>query len=385
MQPFRFKPLLSTTLLLATACDPQTGEEYLGEVLLEVQGRVLLRGQPQPDAAPMLVFDAGGQLSVVRGTVEGVFPSDFRLTFTEPPPPQAFEDGVAAGFLVFTADSQLPAAEQPDWRSDFERACGALPLGESCAFTQVVCPQSGPCRERDISCQARECELVESRGDASVLTTTRGDTEPPELLISSRSCAGEACFSVGQACNPLDECYAELRRCEPVQWALEYYEPLTFSPTRPSLSCTVLAERGDAPVLELAALVTKSSNNYVFLYLSEDATLPSYLVDDVDEPGALRPGYNVLEYSPLDGHALFDLSECAQDAAFRARDEYNAEHGTSYAYSDPAVPADVRTELLERTFQKGAACVQALDPILRVVPDPANAELEIQIGAPPKL
>lgn len=366
--------LLSLLLASSLGCDSQTGESYTGEVLLELEGRILL--EDDAEAVPTLAFITDGGIALVKGDVEGDVPSDFRFTVTEPPPPEALSQGVALGWLLFApADAPLRYV-RGEFESDYGEQALDREVGDRFSVSERECWPDGACVERQLACVVEACQLVEGSGDRSLL-----DTPDRVGLLDVPWSNGNEWYLAGQVCTPEDECYREIRRCPDANLDLARGDFRSAYVSGGVIDCTLESERGDLGASQLPSL-SRASNKHVVLY-SQDGSVPEGFEMPLRDPAALRPGYNLIEYPRDTAPDWMQRTRCLWDAPFTARDEYNAEHGTDFDYGSlEDAPQDAATAIRARSFELARNCrVGSEAPY--VLTQEETRRLEISLGKAP--
>ena len=382
-------PSVAMTLLLAgIGCDSQVGTGYTGEVQFSLQGNVEL--DADSGLVPALAFEKSGNrtidgpeaLEVVDGEVSGVFPSKFRLDMTRSPPEAALSRLMGAviggtGSAAYGAIVMLPsnhAASIP--RATVEEILGppsfpaTLPDGSPDPAwvpspPQLVqkiftnCSTDGRCRVRKTSCTQSDCTLFASAGTPT----------PPEASIMALESAGEVCgvgfpycYGAKSSCS-LAGCHEDFYQCD-----LTNLGPYDAANGSSVTRCALVEESGDASltaILDLKSVATE----YGILYSTVD--VPDSLV------GNVKRGYNLMALPFLTQDEWVAIRTCQDNATVQARQQYNAEHGTSYALNDllPSDAAKEETKTLEGLWK---ACPSL--PAGQVVD---NRPITIKLGPPP--
>lgn len=208
-------PIGCVTLLASlAACDSRADQDYRGESLLHLEGRVVLADESAPEGlVPAVVYSTRTGLELVDVTVQGQFPADFRLDLYAPPPPSAIavdtraelpaEKGeFAIGSITAARPDHLPklllASRESSFKVDRQAPTGFLdhPLcaedprclqaGQKCAddarcvsFEEwCVDETEKECRTVGLgSCETKgdvdECEPLFSEGNELIFTDTR--------------------------------------------------------------------------------------------------------------------------------------------------------------------------------------------------------------------
>lgn len=354
--------LVASVLSLAAGfgCESQVGEDYKGEPLLSLSGRVVLSEDAvDTDLEPRLVYFGDDHVATfARGELTGDFPAKFRFDVTEPPPqlathavdPDWGSGELTQGYLVLVPPdypTRVPYAEEDDL---------SLVCNEDrtvCTHRLTQCTEDGQCRERTLECSPSPCEVVETWGDAEL-----GDDV--ETNHVNGDCWGSSCYVFNERCDS-EHCNALLNRCDASTFE-HYGRPQELEDgTMLGTTCTVLSASGDA-------LITRPGDpdlfwtEYAIYYLTDDA--PGY------PGGPLKQGYNLLVHrSEAD---WLDTVRCRMDQAVDVVTEYNEKNGTDYNIQSPDRPI---REVVEEAQQ---VCGTTF-PLTRV-DDPLGERLTIKIG-----
>lgn len=405
--------------LLALACDPQVGEEYSGEVMLTLKGTVARVPDSSEKLEPALLFYGGEDLSVVRGTVEGTFPADFRLSVTAPPPEDSFggvlPHGMSFGFLALVPDGQ-PTHSEILRRNASEKQCEGEAQNRVCRHTDTICNAEGHCIEQDVSCVPRACTILETQGNPDIAEPNISQLTPPvELSVQqllppvfvepprtidplvfpefaengedldgapnsssppnvSVKCVSTGCLVTYERCVDSGDCLREIKFCEaPADSPRSFLDVVSSS----SESCQIEAERGDRSVIRYANPRLVSSNLYV-VYFSEQASLADFGEVPVGFTEA-NVGYHLVEVSPPSQEKLLAGALCASEAWREASEQYNEERGTNYFPGDPQLSSQQQREL-ERL--RNALIVRNCPRTERPqwIENPSSVQLEIEMG-----
>ena len=371
----------SAAALMTLGCGTEVGDDYTGEVLLEINGSVETDLPIDEDSALVLTSPGPNGIHLVDGVIEGDFPSAFRFSTNELPPEteslpmgDKVVDVAWMGFAVVPADhppSVPVTGESYWWESNPEGITAGRTWCQGAACSQPCAGGQG-CYTQDLRCQATPCELVESEGDASILDESVSTVgREGELGVPG---GGRYSWAIDCDVDSPDRCYRQVYRCDTSEAGenaiVELPLPLEGSPAQ-VLSCEVTDATGDASVRELN-LMTSVEANFGVVWVSEDA--------EVEEFGALKAGYNIIKfYDSVE--SWIEFTRCMHHRAVEAMAEYNATHGTSYA---PFVGAtsyvedsELRAELDVITDQVIVECQKQTGQ--GVVTDPAGADLAIEI------
>jgi hypothetical protein len=262
-------------------CDAQVGEDYGGEVMLELRGHVIASDQkPAADWVPALVTvtedaptgeeGSGATIRnhVQQGRLEGVFPSDFKLSIAGPPPgSEAYP--LSLGVIVLVPRDTPASFEQPKLVSTeiiAERDDG---------FTErrTSCLSSGACVERTYDCALHACEVIAIQGERHEEDGYAGS--------GLGECGSDVCYSMTEWCRAGDDCYRETRRCDISAPGSELTENDEVK------TCTLTSETGDKSVKGIADRALFASDLWV-VYTKQGGPIPGFAV------AGLRPGYNVV-------------------------------------------------------------------------------------------
>jgi hypothetical protein len=289
---------LSAVALLG--CDARAGEDYRGEVLLEMKGSLVLEaGKLAPDAVPALVFENHSQpdsFLILDVDAHGKFPASFTIDVMSPPPAAAMEESPG-----------LPAY--------------------AVAYISAMAPDH-----------------------EDVITYFTGDNVYDGKVWCNNP-DNTDCYRSIDVCNKrTHQCYHELARCTP--------RP-TMGVDAPRCDDDaideVLEQSGDASLAYHFAKFAGLSTNYILLYLDSAApagsahkyllgwpdysTFPARIFPN-DEP--LEAGYHLVHLRKSDDMERARGSECRDRIEQRYMSEYNEEHGTSYKLYE-----DLQMEILQ--------------------------------------
>ena len=329
----------------------------------------------------------------MRGQVARVFPTEFVLHVTEPPPQEALLQGMAYGNIVLLSEQTPARVEAPSVSRSGD--CG-FGTGQTCRETEEFCVSDGRCYERELECRVSMCELLEANGDpgvvdAYVVVDDSGSTETVkgEFVVGKRpdvdenasvfsserytraECGAGVCLNSTIYCTFEDECYSALYRC------LDQGADLQHSSFGKQLSCEVREEQGDRSILA-GTQTAPTASNYSVLYLTEEGlALMGDLLDGV------KLGYNLFEALAPDTQQLIQRGRCMQNAVELAMFEFSRLHNTSqHLGSGNLTPAetDELAELERRYLQRCDNLWEA-----KLVRNPAETSLRIKLGTPPNL
>jgi len=285
--------------LVLAGCEAQVGDGYRGEVLLSLQGSVVLNGQSAADQVPVLAFLRSSGFALLDAHVEGEFPSRFRMEIFEAPPESALLDpttGTATGFLTVVPKDH--PKEIPGVAASGLGSCN--PDETICTNHLDICSTTGICMQRDLTCNQEECPVV-------------GDTEiPPDELASGArfSGYGEAgdthSLTVEVVCDAAQLCHRVFRKCGPPN----AYTPLAeFGHQQ---TCDVVSESGDARI-KLYESVLQSAVGYDIVYAPAAVATSVY--------GPIPAGYSLFRtVEPDSDQAWIDSLDCKFDRLLDATD-----------------------------------------------------------------
>jgi hypothetical protein len=263
-------------------CDARVGEDYRGESLLKLQGKLVIDNPDAPsELIPALGFmhtaglaDGTAGVSVLEVDASGEFPGNFTLDVMLPPPAAVMMTPVAEDLPAFTHGFITAVTpEHPDVLH--------LPLldGGGSFFS---CPGSGsPCTQ-----------------------------------------------TIEQCIAGTDECYRAVRECD-----------------QNGLDCQTVEESGDPNLIKsVYEHFAGLSVQYTVLYFADAAPAGNgYLLEarDAGAAGVMaaevfrdRPvpaGYHLIRTRELDEEEQAHLEVCDADATAAAFAKYNAAHGTAHA------------------------------------------------------
>ena len=159
-----------TAIVSLAACDPRADQDYRGESLLHLEGRVVLADESAPHGlVPAVAFAIPDGLEIVDVAVQGQFPADFRMDLYAPPPPNAITSELRGETPAERAEFAIGAitAVPPDHSSQLLFASSEaswsldprLPLGfadlSSCA-EDPRCVRAGQKCEQEPRCDRVE-------------------------------------------------------------------------------------------------------------------------------------------------------------------------------------------------------------------------------------
>jgi hypothetical protein len=269
-----FRLLLSIAVV---GCDSQFSPHYQGESLLTVTGSVeITHSYTDGRLIPALAFSNQeyGQVDIVEVTVQGEFPSDFRIDVYQPPPPDTFfeashqkgEPRAAVGYIT-AVSSDHPETIRYATNQFVQASMGCL--NEDCTKT---------CETEGVECK--------------VLTT-------------------EWCRDDGVTC------YREIMFCP----TLEAWTP----------GCRVEGTGDPAVKTEPWRDFAGFSQNYLVAYFEKAAPAGSWTAAYFGSPSGLPAGYSLFAmHAKTDDEQQAD-AECVQRAEVLAAEKYNADHGTSFS------------------------------------------------------
>lgn len=259
-------------------CEAQVGEGYSGEVMLELRGHVIPANDRSETYVPALLtfsegaparegdLGPGAQANVLKGKLEGVFPSDFKLSIAGPPP-GTDEYGIGLGYVVLVSPDAPPSSEVPDRSQRWLRDEGAEVFYEE----REWCLRSGACLRREYRCVERPCEII---------TTAGVKTDDDGVTSGLSACSRDVCFSMTADCDDDASCYREFTRCDVSEPGTEQVDEHTTK------TCSVTAEEGDPSITALEDNTQFASDLWVLYAESDLAAL-------LNAPGA-QPGYNLM-------------------------------------------------------------------------------------------
>jgi hypothetical protein len=322
-------------------CDAQVGQQYSGEVMLELRGHVTSADQPTQDVVPALMTygdrapapnDNGGPVPIVHimeGKLEGIFPSDFKLSIAGPPP-QSERYGMALGFVVLVPREHQTIIEPPDTSS------WDGPAEDSSVYDEhrTICMRSGECVERDYECVEELCELISVEGehrDGSE-SSSRGYT----------ACNNGICYALEAECIDDPSCYRAAWRCDTRRPGSTTG---TWEAGKTVKTCTQVGESGDTSVKPLEEQVLLAHDLWVF-YVERDKMTPEA------ESSGFRPGYNLVRMTAATSDERFlEYANCRfeQDVAAKRA---GTDEGPTLVLFDPVcrdfeVVEDPATELVD--------------------------------------
>jgi hypothetical protein len=357
------------------------GEDYTGEVLLSIEGSVVVEEGTDDQLLPALAFTvydpAEGAVSldgvgfeVVDGITEGEYPSKFRFQVTAPPPqnvmwPSSLMDpslsgSYASGFLVM-----LP----PDHPQTFSSHSGMRALvgcdDEECLTVRredETCDRAGLCRTQTLRCATQECELVLALGDPAIVEQSVGGTSASRQI-------GDDYVTYRSHCNAEFECYREVYRCD----GRGLPSSLIDMDWKGSIEhCEVLEETRDPGFVDFWEVST--AEDYWVIFASDDH--PEHPI------APLRRGYNLVEW--VDDSTVeqwIDWKVCQDDAVNAAVQEFNREQGTDYASLWGIESEPDQEAIFLRGTDLAADCPNAPHYESR---NDTGSTLTIELGPPPK-
>jgi hypothetical protein len=180
----RLRCALALAALHAIAgCDAQAPDDYRGEPLLSITGKVelALNREDRAGLKPALVFVRDGVLRIVDVEVSGEFPAEFTLDVYEPPPEELIAKWSSEGPRLVPALIGAVPEDHPEeiYSLEHSEVTGDICLdedGECLRQTEEWCTPNRRCYSRTTECPyydapPEEC-IVTELGDASLL-------EPP--------------------------------------------------------------------------------------------------------------------------------------------------------------------------------------------------------------
>lgn len=283
-------------------CDAQVGEDYSGEVMLELRGHVVAPQMRTEHWVPALItstedapagedgLGATLRTHVQQGKLEGVFPSDFKLSIAGPPQ-GSDEYPLSIGYVVLVAPDTPASFEQPKQISTdvIER--------RDDGFTErrTSCLSSGACVERTYECITHACEVISRQGER-----VEGEDYVGHGV---GECGVDVCYSMMEWCAASGGCYRETKRCDVSAAGSELLE------TDEVKTCTLTAETGDASVKGIRDRALFASDLWV-VYTPQGGPIPGFLVS------GLRSGYNLVRVTSTSSVERFiDYANCAIDQA----------------------------------------------------------------------
>jgi hypothetical protein len=362
MRSFQLAGALGGVGVLSLGCAAQVGTEYTGDVLLELHGHVVAPPDAPNDLVPALAFThvthfaddvSGGSewsAELIDGKVEGVFPSNFKLSITETPPAGAHE--VRLGYVVLVPRDHPRSLELATGYSGSDSEVGA-----DGSFTEHrgACTSSGRCAEADYSCTIEPCEVIYSAGDPG---HPEGD-----ISYDDNACGGRVCYQEVSHCRDDASCFRQVLRCD-------LSAPGSRFEARDQVArCSKTGESGDATVGALTDYAQVVSNLIVSYATTEQ---PS----GVRAPGleVVRAGYQLTRLTAAESEQSFiDDASCRFAARVQALAEVNEASGTHYVYGD----AGLDQNALDRRFLE---LVAEKCPYIEVIDKPAEAQIELILG-----
>jgi hypothetical protein len=363
------------------------GTGYTGEVQFSLQGTVAL--DPGTKLVPAFAFekraghtiDGPAAVEVVDGQLSGVFPSQFRLDLTSPPPDAALSplmgavlggQGLAAyGVIVMLpADHprQIPQAtveelmgppSGPVVSPNGEPDPNWIPSAPSLlGRTFTNCASDGRCRVRKTRCSESPCTLFASAGsapDPAALDATTGH---------GGGCGAGLpyCYGVASVCS-LAGCHQDFYQCD-----LEPLGPYDRANGESLTLCQLTEETGDPSLLAIQDLRTVAAE-YAVLFSSVE--IPNSMAGDV------KRGYNLMRLESPSRADWVAIRTCWDNATVEARRLTNASHGSSFALN-AILPADLAAEEQKTSQVLLEACPSL--PVGHVV---ENVPITIALGRPP--
>lgn len=266
-------------LVLGAGCQAQVGEDYRGEVLLRVQGSVVIDDADAAGLVPVLAFEGRDSMVLLDARVTGVFPSRFRMDVTDAPPASTFtsfggvggEPGplIARGFIALVPNSHpnevLDATDSggsADCSADFS----------VCTYSEELCTGAGACIHRERTCSYEACPVI------AETDLPKGRLwEPGSVNAETTS---DAALEASESCDDAGECRRVFRKCE-----ARFGRLVDISPGL-NETCETTAVTGDDPLRALEEL-RKATIGYSVMYVPVAGDFPIY--------GQLSAGYHVFE------------------------------------------------------------------------------------------
>jgi hypothetical protein len=313
--------------------------------------------------------------------LSGVFPSQFRLDITSPPPEatlSAFYGAVLGGkgkaaygiiaMLPANHPSRIPQATveetmgpppfpallpngqpDPNW-------VPSEPALQGRTFTN--CSAEGRCRVRKTECSESACPIFASAGpiqDTTSLTT---------LTTTGGPCAAgfPYCLEATSVCS-LGGCHQDFSECD-----LSQLGPYDRAGGGHLTLCRLTEESGDPSLLAIQDLRSVATE-YAVLFSTEE--IPSSPL------GPIKRGYNLMFLPSPSREDWVAIRTCQDNATVEARRRINAARHANYAMND-ILPADAEAEEQKTLQALGQACPTL--PRGRVVD---NGPITIKVGRPP--
>jgi hypothetical protein len=295
-------------------CDARVGEEYRGESLLRLQGKLVVENPDAPsELVPALGFmhpelsDGAVDVSVMEVDVSGEFPGNFTLDVMSPPP---------AAVMVTPAAEDLP---------DFTHG-----------FITAVTPEH-----------------------PDTLHFPRLDGAGAFTVCDASGCTK----TIEQCIAGTDECYRAVRQCEPngttCQTLEESGDPNLLKSLYEhfagiSVHYTLLYFADDAP----------AGNG--FLLEAQDARGAGLMASEVFRDQPVPAGYHLIRSRELNEEEQAHLEVCDADATAESFAKYNAAHGTAHATLDD-LAAEIKTVSDDANWSAHALYQEFNDEYLRVM------------------
>lgn len=351
----------------ALGCDAQVGDEYTGDVMFTVRGHVNAPPDNHADlvpaigmfrAAPADAVETPIVVDLMAGEVEGIFPSDFRLSVSEAPELNGWPMALGALMLVPRGlPSSLEMAQSSSYRvvSDGELAFRDPEPFEPFVELQEHCRASGECVERRQECVLAPCEVIATFGDRP--------TEPVEgdPTYSESGCKGGFCYHTSIDCYHDPTCFRELIQCD-------VSTPGSVRQGNMVKTCSLLSETGDTSIRSLSDIVV-AQNKLVLYSVQAGDTTAIFPIDN------LKSGYNLVDVSAASSSDdWLRISSCRFDAKFQALREHNRARGRNDRYEDLSGDdlANVQLRSDELTHEE---C-----PVWQVIEDPAGVLLDLDLS-----
>jgi hypothetical protein len=319
-------------------CDARVGEDYRGEPLLSMSGKLVFENPRVPDGlVPALAFvDATGPASwqFLDVDVRGEFPANFTLDVMLPPPAAAMRAVAGVPSFALAIVSAVPADHGP-----------ALTLP------------------------------AESDGAGSFSWCENSDNTD--------------CYrTIEQCVKGTDTCYRERARCK--------YVPIENSDSSYEVCNEILEQSGDPAIAFPFASFAGVSASYVLLYVAGETPAGAsreYLLDEWSGGGvpygafgknAVPAGYHLIQTREQTAQEQATNDACADTAERESYASFNAKHGTNYTpeneFEDwPDLEDPLYKELaglrLEAFWEAGCG-----NGLIYKRLDPASAPIEVTIG-----
>jgi hypothetical protein len=300
-------------------CDARAGENYRGEVLLQMKGSLLLeQGDLAADSVPALAFwGKDSKLHILDVETHGEFPASFSIDVLSPPPQKAMQQWPEMPSYAVAQITALPANHAAE-----------IPFPERVdgdgGFSWCLNPDNTDCYRRIEQCIAGT-----------------------------------------------DQCYRELARCT--------REPSGDDEGTTKEVCDeILEQSGDPSIANIWTKFAGLSTDYVVLYVAGSAAAGDArkYISNPAEDGSIGAPAVVFRNEPIAaGYHLIHVREsnemeraadesCADRNELEYMSEYNAAHGTSFE----------RPEDLEGALREAGE-----DPLDH--PDLRDLRLKIVLGA----